>query len=205
MANVMRSHTWIISWSECSCVLALRMFLPRIGRMNFLFLHESAFLVSLLQQYVSPWLTAVAYSYVPLTIIIILNICIIYKLRKAKESLGKVTGVKKDENYSRKVRKLMCMRIFSLSFPSCKQNWWGTIAGDRDSPGGVRLIHVADGSRHSLVHRPVCRGKLLTTRYKINTFPSYRSQRLHDLSKQNQNSAALLSQSLYFDQRREEL
>ena len=56
------------------------------------------------QNYVSPWLTAVLYSYIPLIIIIVCNIGIVYKLKRARAARSKVATSAQDDDSSRKVR-----------------------------------------------------------------------------------------------------
>ena len=56
------------------------------------------------QNYVSPWLTAVLYSYIPLIVIIVCNIGIVYKLKRARAARSKVATSAQDDDSSRKVR-----------------------------------------------------------------------------------------------------
>lgn len=56
------------------------------------------------QNYVSPWLTAVLYSYIPLIVIIVCNIGIVYKLKRARAARSKVASSAQDDDSSRKVR-----------------------------------------------------------------------------------------------------
>ena len=56
------------------------------------------------QNFVSPWLTAVLYSYIPLIVIILCNIGIVYKLKRARAARSKVATSTQDDDSSRKVR-----------------------------------------------------------------------------------------------------